>query len=354
MTQYAETLAQIIATIRPLDAEAQRRARQHQDSLLKPPGSLGRLEQLSIQLAGIFAERPLAIGKKQIVVVAADHGVYHEGVAITPQAVTAIQAGNMAQGITGVCVLAQQAGAAVTLVDAGIDADPLPHAVDMRMGRGCGNIAQGPAMTRAQAEELLVRCARLAQSLAADGVNLLGIGELGIANTTPAAALVSVLTDNAPQAVVGLGANLPPARLQHKVAVVEQAIRCNAPDAQDGVAVLAALGGYDLVGMAGVMIGAAAARIPLILDGYLSYAAALAACRIAPGVHPYLIPSHYSAEKGATLALAGLGLTPYLQMEMRLGEGSGAALMMPLVEAACAIYQRMGLLSQSQIVLPSH
>lgn len=352
MTQYAQALAEIVAAIRPLDDAAQAKARQRQDSLLKPPGSLGRLEQLSVQLAGIFAERPLVIDKKQILVIAGDHGVYQEGVAISPQAVTAIQSRNMALGITGVCVLAQQAGATVTLVDAGIDADPLPQAVNMRMGRGCGNIAHGPAMAREQAEELLVRCARLAMTQAKAGVDLLGIGELGIANTTPAAALVSVLTGHAPVEVVGLGANLPPERLSHKVAVVEQAIRINTPDPQDGVAVLAALGGFDLVGMAGVMIGAAAARIPLVLDGFLSYAAALAACRIAPGVQPYLIPSHHSAEKGASLALAALGLTPYLHMEMRLGEGSGAALMMPVIEAACAVYQRMGLLSQSNIVLP--
>ncbi|AOP43116.1 nicotinate-nucleotide--dimethylbenzimidazole phosphoribosyltransferase [Edwardsiella piscicida] len=352
MTHYAQALAEIVAAIRPLDDAAQAQARQRQDSLLKPPGSLGRLEQLAVQLAGITAPRPPTVTKKQIFVIAADHGVYQEGVAISPQAVTAIQAHNMALGITGVCVLAQQAGAAVTLVDAGIDADPLPQAVNMRMGRGCGNIAHGPAMSRAQAEELLVRCARLAMAQAKAGVDLMGIGELGIANTTPAAALVSVLTGSAPAQTVGLGANLPADRLRHKVAVVEQAIRINAPDPQDGVATLAALGGFDLVGMAGVMIGAAAARVPLVLDGFLSYAAALAACRIAPGVHPYLIPSHHSAEKGAALALAALGLTPYLHMEMRLGEGSGAALMMPIVEAACAVHQRMGLLSQSNIVLP--
>ena len=193
---------------------------------------------------------------------------------------------------------------------------------------------------------------RYTRGLAEDGVTLFGVGELGMANTTPAAAIVSVLTGSDAQEVVGIGANLPLAKVGNKVEVVRRAIAVNRPDPHDGLDVLAKVGGFDLLGMTGVMLGAASCGLPVVLDGFLSYAAALAACRIAPQVKPYLIPSHYSAEKGARIALAHLELEPYLNMGMRLGEGSGAALAMPIVEAACAMYHEMGMLAASNIVLP--
>ncbi|HBR4687170.1 TPA: nicotinate-nucleotide--dimethylbenzimidazole phosphoribosyltransferase, partial [Klebsiella pneumoniae] len=179
-----------------------------------------------------------------------------------------------------------------------------------------------------------------------------GVGELGMANTTPAAATISVLTGSDPDAVVGCGANLPLAQRGHKVAVVRQAIAHNQPNPADGLDVLAKVGGYDLVGMTGVILGAASCGLPVVLDGFLSYASALAACRMAPSAHPYLIPSHLSAEKGAQIALDALGLRPYLDMDMRLGEGSGAALAMHLLDAASVMYNQMGTLTQSNIVLP--
>lgn len=348
------TLQQVIDAIRPLDAGAMAAAQRRLDGLLKPPGSLGRLEQLAIQLAGIMGDRPLAFEHRQIMVMIADHGVYDEGVAISPRIVTVIQAQNMVKGITGVCVLAANAGAQVTAVDMGIDScRPLPGLVNRRMGRGCANIAVGPAMTRAEAEKVLETGAALVSERAAQGASLFGVGELGMANTTPAAALVSVLAGVPAADVVGRGANLPVELLQHKTDVVERAIAVNRPDPRDGVDTLAKVGGYDLGGMAGVMLGAAAEGLPVILDGFLSYAAALVACRIAPQTRAYLIPSHLSAEKGAKIALAQLDLRPYLDMEMRLGEGSGAALAMHLVDAACAMYNNMGTLSASEIVLPT-
>ncbi|WP_413738886.1 nicotinate-nucleotide--dimethylbenzimidazole phosphoribosyltransferase [Sodalis sp. RH21] len=349
-----KTLQQVIDAIRPLDAAAMTRAQQRLDSLLKPPGSLGRLETLAVQLAGIMGDRPLAFTGKQLMVMIADHGVYQEGVAVSPRVVTAVQAANMVKGITGVCVLAANAGAGVTAVDLGIDSEqPLPGLVNRRMGRGSGNIACEPAMTAAQARHVLEVGADLVCGLVGQGVTLFGVGELGMANTTPAAALVSVLTGSPAADVVGRGANLPVSMLQNKIDVVERAIACNRPDPQDGVDVLAKVGGFDLGGMAGVMLGAAAQGVPVILDGFLSYAAALVACRIAPQVRPYLIPSHLSAEKGAKIALAHLDLRPYFDMEMRLGEGSGAALAMNLVDAACAVYHNMGTLEASAIVLPT-
>ncbi|WP_434643775.1 nicotinate-nucleotide--dimethylbenzimidazole phosphoribosyltransferase [Klebsiella sp. I138] len=348
-----DNLSAFIADIPQPDRAAMAQAQQHLDGLLKPPGSLGRLEALAVQLAGMPGlQGQLQLTKKVIVVMCADHGVWHERVAISPQVVTAIQAVNMTRKNTGVCVLAAQAGAQVHVVDAGIDADPIPGLVDMSVARGSGNIAQTAAMSREQATALLLASIRYTRELAAQGVRVFGVGELGMANTTPAAAVVSVLTGSDAQDVVGIGANLPVAQLGHKADVVRRAIAVNQPQAEDGLDVLAKVGGFDLVGMTGVMLGAASCGLPVVLDGFLSYASALAACRLAPGVHPYLIPSHLSAEKGARIALEHLQLKPYLDMDMRLGEGSGAALAMHLVQAACTVFNEMGTLAESNIVLP--
>ena len=240
----------------------------------------------------------------------------------------------------------------IKLVDVGIDADPLPGLINLKVARGSGNIARTAAMSRQQAETVLLASMHLTRQLAADGVKVFGVGELGMANTTPAAAVISVLTGSDPDAVVGCGANLPLAQRGHKVAVVRQAIALNQPNPEEGLDVLAKVGGYDLVGMTGVILGAASCGLPVVLDGFLSYASALAACRMAPTAHPYLIPSHLSAEKGAQIALDALGLRPYLDMDMRLGEGSGAALAMHLLDAASVMYNQMGTLAQSNIVLP--
>ncbi|MBP8254579.1 MAG: nicotinate-nucleotide--dimethylbenzimidazole phosphoribosyltransferase [Citrobacter sp.] len=348
-----QTLTSLHRAIPLPDSAAMLRAQQHIDGLLKPPGSLGRLESLAVQLAGMPGLKGVPhVNGKAMLVMCADHGVWDEGVAVSPKVVTAIQAANMTRGTTGVCVLAAQAGAKVHVIDVGIDAEPIPGVVNMRVARGCGNIAEGPAMSHSQAEELLLEVIRYTHELAKDGVTLFGVGELGMANTTPAAAIVSVLTGSDAEEVVGIGANLPLSRVGNKVDVVRRAIAVNQPDRHDGVDVLAKVGGFDLVGMAGVMLGAASCGLPVVLDGFLSYSAALAACQIAPQIKPYLIPSHFSAEKGARTALAHLELDPYLNMGMRLGEGSGAALAMPIVEAACAMYNNMGQLAASNIVLP--
>lgn len=348
-----QTLTSLLAAIPDVDNVAMAQAQQHIDGLLKPTGSLGRLESLAVQLAGMPGLHGTPqVAKKAILVMCADHGVWHEGVAVSPQIVTAIQAANMTRHNTGVCVMAAQAGADVHVIDVGIDADPIPGLIDMKVARSSGNIAQGPAMSAEQAQSVLMAAIRYTRQLAEQGVTLFGVGELGMANTTPAAAMVSVLTDSEPEAVVGVGANLPQTQLGHKVEVVRRAIAVNQPNAEDGLDVLTKVGGYDLLGMTGVMLGAASCGLPVVLDGFLSYASALAACRIAPGVKPYLIPSHFSAEKGARIALAHLELEPYLHMEMRLGEGSGAAMAMHIVESACAMYNRMGTLAGSNIVLP--
>lgn len=344
-----QTLAELTAAIRPLNHAAMARAQETLNGLVKPLGSLGRLEQLALQLAGMPGLDDVRVPRKQILVIAADHGVYAEGIAVSPRDITARQSLNVMQGLTGVAVLAAQAGVEVRVVDTGIDADPIPQVVDMKVQRGSGNIMREPAMRYQQANDLLLRVARYVLMQVDQGVRAFGVGELGMGNTTPAAAMISVFTGYAPAEVVGTGANYPPERLHHKIAVVEQAIRINQPDAADGVDVLAKVGGFDLVGMTGVMLGAAAAGVPVVLDGFLSYASALAACRIAPQVRDYLIPSHLSAEKGAQIALSQLQLEPYLHLAMRLGEGSGAAVAMHLLDAACAIYHNMGTLAQGNI-----
>ena len=351
-----QILADLLNTIPAINSAAMSRAQRHVDGLLKPVGSLGKLEALAIQLAGMPGLNGIPhVGKKAVLVMCADHGVWEEGVAISPKEVTAIQAENMTHGTTGVCVLAAQAGANVHVIDVGIDtAEPIPGLINMRVARGSGNIASAPAMSRRQAEKLLLDVICYTRELAKNGVTLFGVGELGMANTTPAAAIVSTITGRDPEEVVGIGANLPTDKLANKIDVVRRAITLNQPNPQDGVDVLAKVGGFDLVGIAGVMLGAASCGLPVLLDGFLSYAAALAACQMSPAIKPYLIPSHLSAEKGARIALSHLGLEPYLNMDMRLGEGSGAALAMSIIEAACAIYNNMGELAASNIVLPGN
>jgi len=346
------SLTALIAEIKPLDQQAMQRAQQHLDGLIKPLGSLGRLESLAVQLSGMPGlTPPLTIDKKMLMVMCADHGVYAEGVSAAPQIVTAIQASNMMQHNTGVCLFAALAGAEVCVVDVGIDSDPLPGLLNMKVARGSHNMAKGPAMSRKQAEDLLLATAQLTREKAQLGIKLFGVGELGMANTTAASAVISALLKQPPEVTVGFGANLPPEKLAHKIAVVRQALAINQPDPSDGIEVLAKVGGFDLVAMAGVMLGAASLGLPVVLDGFISCSAALAICTLAPGVRDYLVASHCSAEKGAQLALESLNLHACLQMDMRLGEGSGAALAMPLLDAACVMYHQMGRLADSNITL---
>lgn len=344
-----ETLAATVAAIKPLNTAMMEKMAAHLAGLLKPPGSLGRLEQLAVQLAGISGQQDISYPHKSITVFCADHGVFAEGVAVTPQKVTAIQAANMVNGLTGVCAIAKSVGAEIVVVDIGIKCLPIDKVLDYKIRPGCSNIMTGAAMSRDEALQALEIGIKVAKECIANGASLIGIGELGMANTTPASAIVSLLCNASLDEVVGLGANLPRVRLQHKVNVVKQAIAINRPDVKDPIDVLAKVGGFELGGMAGAMIGGAAAGVPVILDGFLSYAAALIACRLAPELKYYLIPSHLSAEKGAQIALQQLELRPYIDMEMRLGEGSGAALAMPIIDAACLVVNRMGHLDDYKI-----
>ncbi len=341
-------------SIIPVDESARERAQHHVDQLFKPVGSLGTLETLACQLASIYRTPKWHTGKRKIFVMAADHGVFKEGVAVTPQEVTAMQAVNTVKGLTGVAALSFATGVDVEMIDVGIDCDPIEGITNMKVARGCGNIAIEPAMRYEQAEQLILDTANyVRQTIDREQLTVVGVGELGIANTTPAAAIISVMTGQLPSNVVGLGANLPSSRLKHKVDVVSVAIARNHPDPDDPIDIMAKVGGFDLAGMTGAILGAASMRVPVVLDGFLSYSSAMIACKIQPNVWDYLIPSHESAEKGAVIALEYLKLKPFLHMGLRLGEGSGATLAMPLIDAAHAMVNRMGTMGNDGVDLPS-
>jgi nicotinate-nucleotide--dimethylbenzimidazole phosphoribosyltransferase len=317
-------------------------ARGHLDSLTKPPGSLGRLEELAVRLAAITGAPP-RVSAPVIFTFAADHGVVAEGVSAYPQAVTAQMVENFLRGGAAVNVLARQAGARVVVADFGV-ATPLGAPAGLvvrRVGSGTANIALGPAMTHARAEQAIVAGAALAGEAVAAGADLLGTGEMGIGNTTAASAITAALTGEPAAAVTGRGTGVNDAGHRRKVAVVERALRVNAADASDGLDVLARLGGFEIAGLVGVILAGAAHRVPVVLDGFIAGAAALVAVALAPDARHTLLASHRSAEPGHALALRHLGLEPYLALDMRLGEGTGAALFVPLARAAAAVYAEM-------------
>jgi nicotinate-nucleotide--dimethylbenzimidazole phosphoribosyltransferase len=343
-------LAALLDAIQPADAAAGREAQRRLDSLTKPPGSLGRLEELARRLVEITRRCPPRIERPVIVVLAADHGVAAEGVSAYPQVVTAQMVENFLTGGAAVNALARQVGARVVVGDFGV-ATPLsahPDLVSRRIGAGTASIASGPAMSRAQALEAIAAGAELAAAEIARGADLLALGEMGIGNTTAASALAAAFTGAAPAEVTGIGTGIPPDRWRAKVAVVERALAVNGrlsmgdrPRGLDAVDVLARLGGFEIAGLAGVALAGAAHRVPVIVDGFIAGAAALAAVRLAPSARDSLIAAHRSAEPGHRHVLEALGLAPYLDLGLRLGEGTGAALCIGLARAAAAILGEM-------------
>lgn len=337
-----ELLRETLARIGEVDGEVARKARQHVDNLAKPIGSMGKLEDLYVQLAAITGEMYPAVSKRGIVVFSGDHGIVEEGVATGLQSVTLAQTLNFVRGLTGVCALAKQAGADVIPVDVGIAADfHEPGVRNEKIRYGTANFTQGPAMSREEAVQSLETGIRIAGELIAQGYHVLGTGEMGIGNTTPSSAILSVLSGMPPEEVTGIGANLPEALLPHKAAVIRKGIAVNRPDPADPIDVLAKVGGLEIGGMAGVMLGSAAARRPVIVDGFISTVSALIAVRLNPNVCGYLIASHKSREKAASMASALLGVEPCLDLDMRLGEGTGAALMFGILEAAVMMSSEM-------------
>lgn len=335
-------LHETIARIRPLDESARAEAARYLDTLTKPPGSLGKLEDIAVQLAGIEGSLALDASRKAVVVMAADHGVCEEGVSAYPAEVTPQMVMNFLHGGAAINVLARQAGADVVCVDIGVNADLAHESLYVRKVRkGTANIARGPAMSREEAIEAISHGIELADKLADEGYRLLATGEMGIGNTTPSAAILSVLANIEPELAVGRGTGVDDAGVRRKQDTIRKAIEMNAPDAGDPLDVLTKLGGLEIAGLAGVILGAAARRLPVVVDGFIASIAALTAVRIAPNAREYLLPSHVSQELGHRLVLEQLGLVPMLDMHMRLGEGTGAALAFHLVEAAVRIMREM-------------
>ena len=333
------------ATVAGIEAPDERSAAAAQrafDVKTKPRGSLGRLEELARRLA-IIRGGPPSVGCPVIFTFAGDHGVVAEGVSAYPQSVTAQMVANFLRGGAAVNVLARDAGARLVVADFGL-ALPPPRStalVDCRLGAGTANMCRGPAMTRDQAIASVEAGARLAEDAIAEGADLLGTGEMGIGNSTAAAAITASIVGIRPEAVTGRGTGIDDVAWRRKVEVVGRALTVNRPNPLDGVDVLAKVGGFEIGGLAGVMLAGASRRVPVVVDGFIATSAALIAVSLAPAAREMLFGSHRSAEPGHAYALKHLGLTPYLDLSMRLGEGTGAALFIHLARAAARIYAEM-------------
>lgn len=337
----------LVREVLPLDRSAMTAAETYQARLAKPPGSLGRLEEISIQLAGITGHVHNALNKKQLLVFAADNGVVAEGVSSAPQSVTKQQTINLMRGKTGAAVLAKHFGCGLTVCDVGVNADIYESAVlNRKIAYGTQNICTGPAMTREQTLQAILTGAEIARTVDAD---VIGVGEMGIGNTTTSSAVLAVLLGADVEAVTGRGGGITEESFRKKKAVIRTAIEVNRPDRDDVVGVLSKVGGFDLAAMCGAFLGAAAARRPAVIDGLISAAAALCAVRLCLNVRGYLVPSHASFEIGYRLAMEAMDLRPLFDLGMRLGEGSGCPLAFQVLDAACAVINDMATFDEAGI-----
>jgi nicotinate-nucleotide--dimethylbenzimidazole phosphoribosyltransferase len=333
------------------DREAMRAARARQDRLTKPQGSLGRLEALAIRLAGITANPSPGSDHKVVILMAGDHGVAAEGVSAYPPEVTAQMVANILNGGAAINVLCCRMDVQVVVVDMGVAGDLRDHEglLDCKVGPGTGNLMRGPAMSREQAVQCIETGIRIVGDQIRAGAQLIGTGEMGIGNTTPSAAIAAALAGLPPQEVVGRGTGIDDRGLVQKIRVVKRALECNNPDRRDPIDVLAKVGGFEIGGLAGVILGAAAERIPVVIDGFISSSAALLAQRLVPQSRYAMIAAHRSAEAGHGILLQTLGLEPLLDLGMRLGEGTGAVLAMGLVDAAARIQQEMATFEEARV-----
>ncbi len=335
-------LQEVINSIKPVDVSRSNAVQAQLDNLTKPQGSLGRLEELAKKYCLITGKDKPVIRNKIIFTFAGDHGVTEEGVSAFPKEVTPQMVLNFLRGGAGVNVLARHVGARVIVVDMGVDYDfePMEGLEIRKIGRGTRNITKGPAMTRNEAERAVLAGIELVEKYK-DGLDLLGTGDMGIGNTTPSSAVVSVITGADPGTVTGRGTGIDDHALQHKIAIIKKAISVNDPNPKDAFDVLARVGGYEIAGIAGLVLGAALYRIPVVIDGFISTAGALIAAEMNPLVKDYIIAAHQSVEIGHRKMLEHLEQVPLLDLNLRLGEGTGAALGMSLVEAGVKILGEM-------------
>ncbi len=346
-----ETINAAIRSIRPLDEVIMQQTQQRLDSLTKPRGSLAVMEMMACQLAGVQGIAKPGVPEKAVVLMAADHGVVEEGISAFPAEVTEQMVYNFVQGGAGINVLARHGAVRLELVDVGVKADlaadlPIHHC---KIRPGTANMRRGPAMTREEAVRAVNVGISMANKLADEGIRVIGLGEMGIGNTTASSALVHVFTGKPIRNVVGRGTGLSDEFVSHKIKVIEEAVALNRPDEKDAMDVLAKVGGLEIAAMAGVVIGAAARHVLVMLDGFIASAAVLAAYKLSNSVKPYLMASHLSEEPGHAVILSELGLTPCLRLNMRLGEGTGAALGMTILDAAIKILNEMATFEEAAV-----
>jgi len=349
-----DTIKKTIANVKPMDMAAEARARNRLDSLTKPPGSLGRLEDLAAQIHAVQGRAPISVDPALMVVAAGDHGVTAQGVAPFPQEVTRQMVGNFLSGGAAVTVMARAAGLGLVVVDAGCAGGEFPEhdaLLQAKVGDGTADISQGPAMTADQCAAALQVGIAVAEQAKSDGVRAVGLGEMGIGNTTPSAALYCALFGLSPQEACGPGTGLDAEGVSRKARVVGQALSANAPAVAsgDGFAILSALGGYEIAALAGLSLGAAANGLLVFVDGFIATAAMACAWRMQPCVRDYAVFAHTSAEPGHAKALAAMDAQPLLSLGMRLGEGTGAVLAVQLARQACAIFNDMATFAEAGV-----
>jgi nicotinate-nucleotide--dimethylbenzimidazole phosphoribosyltransferase len=344
-------LSDVTGRIAPLDMAAMAAARERQDSLTKPRGSLGRLEELSITVVGITGTSRPHVPRKAVIVLAGDHGVARAGVSAYPQEVTAQMVQNFLAGGAAINILARRAGARVVVADLGVAADIPPHSAIVRkkIGYGTRNLADGPAMPLEEAVAAITAGIEIVDAEVDRGLDLVATGDMGIGNTTASSAIVAAITGRAVADVTGRGTGVDDEGWRRKVATIEHALEVNRPDPTDPLDVLAKVGGYEIAGLVGVILGAAARRLPVIVDGFISGTAALVATELCPRVRDYLIAGHMSVEIGHRLLLERLELVPLLNLNLRLGEGTGAVMAMHLVDDAVAVLTEMATFAEAGV-----
>jgi nicotinate-nucleotide--dimethylbenzimidazole phosphoribosyltransferase len=341
--RFMNLLQQTINSIKGFNIESMELAQKRLDNLLKPPGSLGKLEDIAKQLAGITGKVNNKIEGKTILVMAGDNGVYEEKTASFPQEISTLVGKTMLTGLSGVAVLAEFSGSKLKVVDLGIKGDiDHPDLIVKKIKRGTGNISKGPAMTKEEAIKAIEIGIEITNNAIDEGSNLLGTGEIGIANTTTSSAVLYAFTKKDLELIVGRGAGLSDELLEHKKLIVKKAVEINNPDINDPVDVISKVGGFDIAGLTGCYLAAAARRVPILIDGFISGVAAICSMKMQKDSKCFMITSHGTAEPGGKIISEILGLEPMLYMNMRLGEGTGCALGFNLVEAALAMMNNMG------------
>ncbi len=343
-----------IEEIRPLDEDAVKSAMARQDTLTKPPRSLGVLEELSVKVAGITGNYMPAIKDKVIITMAGDHGVADEGVSAYPKEVTPQMVYNFLRGGAAINVLARHIGARVVVVDMGVAADIAiksrdENFVDKKIAYGTANMTKGPAMSYEDAIRSIEAGIEVLETEIEKGIDIVGVGDMGIGNTTPSSAIVAFITGEPVEKITGRGTGLDDEGLEAKVKTIKKALMVNTPDRGDAVDILAKIGGFEIGGMAGVMLAAAANKIPVVIDGFISGAAALIAYELSPKIKEYLFASHLSVEAGHRAILDHIGIKPLFNLNMRLGEGTGATLGISIVEASCKILREMATFEEAGI-----